>query len=191
MSKTFTFGFLGEDVAQKNFLTKYLESQHPGQFVEKSEFGWRIKASNKDDVDANLDAALLFKLRFGLDVLFIGRDTDSGDAKSVESCRAKIASPFKGQMGVIFMVPVQCIEHWLWYLKRKQDNPVSTKNESLESFRRTEAKNAIYGEKPKAATRMLIANELLIDLDVSWLEQRSDSFKHFHNQVNTFITQTT
>lgn len=34
MSKTFTFGFLGEDVAQKNFLVSYLKSQYAG-FLRK------------------------------------------------------------------------------------------------------------------------------------------------------------
>ncbi|AUD03198.1 hypothetical protein [Spirosoma pollinicola] len=189
MSKTFTFGFLGEDVAQKNFLVHYLESQYKGVFSEVTEFGWRVKANTKDEVDANLQAALLFKIRFGLDVLFIGRDTDSSEKKSVESCREKIANPFKGQSGVIFMIPIQCIEHWLWYLKWKRDNSGSTKNEPLESFKRTQAKNVVYGEKAKAETRMHLANSLLADLDVTWLESRSESFRHFHRQVTDFLTQ--
>ena len=189
MSETFTFGFLGEDVAQKNFLVNYLERQHKGLFTEVAEFGWRVKANTKDEVDANLQAALLFKLRFGLDVLFIGRDTDSVDKNSVDSCREKIASPFKGQPGVIFMIPIQCIEHWLWYLKWKRDNVGSTKNEPLESFKRSQAKDVVYGEKAKADTRMLLANDLLSDLDVSWLESRSESFRHFHKQVTDFLAK--
>ena len=152
------------------------------------EFGWRVKANTKDDVDANLQAALLFKIRYGLDVLFIGRDTDSADKKSIESCREKIANPFKGHAGVIFMIPVQCIEHWLWYLKWKRDNAGSTKNEALDSFKRTQAKDVVYGEKAKAETRMLLANDLLSGLDVAWLESRSESFRHFHNQVTNFLT---
>ncbi len=82
------------------------------------------------------------------------------------------------------MPPVQCIEHWLLYLKYKSDNPTSTKNVSFENQPRKRAKFDIYGdEDPPNEVSNPIVDSLSRKFDVSWLGQRSDSFKHFHKQV--------
>ncbi|MBD0254736.1 MAG: hypothetical protein ICV83_03365 [Cytophagales bacterium] len=47
----------------------------------------------------------------------------------------------------IVFVPVQCIEHWLWYLKWNGENPGVTKNITLENQSNADAKLAVYGRK--------------------------------------------
>ncbi|GAB3505250.1 hypothetical protein GCM10027341_36590 [Spirosoma knui] len=85
------------------------------------------------------------------------------------------------------MLPVQCIEYWLWYIKRHRDEP--GKNTALEPQPRLSAKQAVYANTKLVAKQLELANDILVHLDVSWLEQRSASFKHFHNQVITFLNQ--
>ena len=85
------------------------------------------------------------------------------------------------------MLPVQCVEYWLWYIKRHREEP--GRNTPLEPQPRSLAKQAIYADTKLVAKQVEIANDILVHLDVSWLEQRSDSFKHFHKQVTDFLEQ--
>lgn len=88
------------------------------------------------------------------------------------------------------MIPVQCIEHWLWYLKLRQNNPKLTKKESLETKPRSEAKRAVYGI-PEVVNA--ISNPIVTDItthfEIEWLESRSGSFRHFHSQIQSFLNQ--
>ncbi|TAE31088.1 MAG: hypothetical protein EAZ91_08915 [Cytophagales bacterium] len=191
MSNLFIYGILCEDRAHRNFIHHYLIQCHPECFLENEEFGWRIYATNAKEVDDSAaDATRLGFTKFGLDVLIIGRDADKTDPKLIDELKTKLLTSCGRNPKVVLMVPVQCIEHWLLYIKRHRDNPTSTKNESLETILRPDSKKLVYGEIKKPDKQVEIASELLIDFDVSWLESRSDSFKHFHKQVQTFIKQT-
>lgn len=190
MSKPFSHGILCEDKAHRNFIRHYLTQCHPEQFQENEPFGWRIYATNAKEVDDSVaDATRLGFTQFGLDVLIVGRDADKTDPKLIDELKSKLLISCGKHPKVVLMVPVQCIEHWLLYVKRHRDNPTSTKNESLETISRIESKKLIYGSITKPDRQVEIASELLTDFDVNWLESRSDSFKHFHNQVKTFINQ--
>jgi len=188
MKNVFIYGVLCEDKAHKNFIEHYLTQCYPGVFQENEQFGWQIKATNDKEVETALpDATRLGFTKFSLDILFVGRDADSTDYKRIETLKAKLTSLCQAHAKVILMLPVQCMEHWLLYLQWRRDNPSLTKNESLEHIMRTEAKLKIYGGKLKVEKQLEIADELLIELDVNWLETRSESFRHFHNQVIAFL----
>lgn len=186
MSRIITYGFFGEDAAQRNFLEKYLGKQYPGRFVEEENLRWKFKIRNRDQVDALLPEALLQRAILQLDVLFVGRDVDTQHEPTVKIRRDHFEKVCKGHPAIT-MLPVQCIEHWLWYIKRHREE--SGKNTPLEPNPRTDAKQAIYSGTKVVAKQLVIANNLLADLDVSWLESRSDSFKHFHKQVTEFLKQ--
>lgn len=189
MSKIISYGILCEDKAHKNFIDHYLTQSHPGIFQENEQFGWRIKASNAKEVeDALPDATRQGFIKYGLSVLFVGRDADTTDHKRIEVLKSKLTSLCQAHDKVILMVPVQCIEHWLLFLQWHRDNPTSTKNEPLEHIMRNDAKLKIYGGKLKVEKQLEKANELLINPDIDWLLQRSESFKHFHNQVKDFLS---
>ena len=187
MSRIITYGFFGEDAAQRNFLTKYLTQHYPDTFIEDENERWRFKARNRDQVDAFLPEALLQKAILRLDVLFVGRDVDTSHEPTIKTRREEFEKKCIGHHPVVLMLPVQCVEHWLWYIKRRREEP--GKNTLLESNLRSDAKQAVYLSTKVAANQLEIANELLMTLDVSWLESRSNSFKHFHNQVRTFLDQ--
>lgn len=190
MNKLVYYGIVCEDLAHKTFIYHYLASCFPETFSENEEFGWRIRATNAKEVDDSIiDAARQGFTKYSLDMLIIGRDADTTDAGRIKVLR----DVHEGSCGpylrsVVFMVPVQCIEHWLLYIKKHRDRPEVTKNESLESVRRIECKRLVYGDIKKAVRQAEIANTILADFDADWLEQRSESFKQFHNQVKNFLT---
>lgn len=185
MSQPVSYSFFGEDAAQRNFLSRYLDQRFSGLFVENDKFKWQIKVKNRDQVDKTLPAALQLKAILRIDVLFVGRDSDTANSKVVQELRDHFAKVCTGHQAVIIMIPVQCIEHWLWYLKRRKESP--GKNSPLETYNRSEAKTAVYGGKYNVERQLEKADELLNGLDVDWLESRSESFKQFHQQVLTFL----
>lgn len=190
MNDPLTYGFISEDEAHKAFLAAYLQTQHPGLFEESPEFGWRIQARNATEVENRLPDAFRFALfQLRLNVLFVGRDSDTSDEEDIQVLKEKLIRLCYKHRCVIFMIPVQCIEHWLWYLKWKVENPASTKNVNLEPHNNREAKAAVYGGKLNVEKQLAIANELLKNLDISYLESRSASFRHFHHQVQKFLSE--
>lgn len=180
-----TYGFFGEDRAQRNFLEKYLHRQYPETFIEDETERWRFKAASGPQVDRLMADALRQRAIIGLDILFVGRDIDRERKLEIKTRQDHYASKCANHP-VVLMLPVQCIEYWLWYIKRHQEEP--GKNTQLESQTRFSAKQAVYGETNLVSKQILIADGILSDLDASWLEQRSESFKHFHKQVTSFLT---
>lgn len=191
MRKPFIYGILCEDKAHRNFIERYLDQVHTDLFLEHDEFRWRIHAANAKEVDDSIpDATRLGFVRYNLDILIVGRDADSIDHRRIETLKTNLhTSCSYHHPKVVLMVPVQCIEHWLLYIKRHTENPGSTKNETLEPVKRPECKKLVYGDAKKPDNQVIIASELLAHLDVNWLVSRSESFKHFHQQVETFIQQ--
>lgn len=186
MSQIITYAFFGEDIAQRNFLEKYLHAQYPDTFIEDEDERWRFKATNGTQVDKLLTDALRQRALIGLDVLFVGRDIDTEHKADIANRQNKYAGTCKGHPALL-MLPVQCIEYWLWYIKRHRDEP--GKNTPLESQTRSSAKWALYAGTKRADRQVEMANDVLGDLDVPWLESHSDSFKHFHQQVVQFVQQ--
>ena len=186
MTRIITYGFFGEDIAQRNFLAKYLNQQFPNTFIEDENLRWRVKVRNRDQVDAFLPEALLQRAILRLEVLFVGRDVDTSHEPTVKARREEFVKKCEGHHPVILMLPVQCIEHWLWYIKRHREEP--GKSTPLESNPRSDAKQIIYLGSKVVEKQLEIANELLANLDIPWLESRSESFRYFHKQVTDFLS---
>ncbi|MGA0555534.1 hypothetical protein ACO2Q8_02715 [Larkinella sp. VNQ87] len=188
MIKPIRYGLLCEDMPQRHFLDAYLNLCFTGRFEKDEDFGWQIHTTTAKEVENTLPDALRKGFtKFKLGTLFVGRDADSGDRKKVDSLISKLAGICQSYPQAILVVPVQCIEHWLWYLKWRQDNHLSTKNVSFEQFDRRDAKRAVYGGSIKIDKQLEEVSKLVQSLDVYWLESRSESFKHFHQQVVTFL----
>ncbi len=190
--KILKYGYIGEDEAQRIFLRNYLKT-YTETIVFEEDTDSKIKATNKTEVDKLFVEAAIKSLKYaGNDVFFVGRDLDDFQFKAFQekqtSMRADLPEQFKNQ--VIIFVPVQCIEHWLWYLKRKADNPQSTKNESFEQKPRNDAKIAVYGQaKVPNKISNPIVEQLTTSFDTAWLASRSDSFKWFHNEVVVLVNK--
>ncbi|WP_028668914.1 hypothetical protein [Runella zeae] len=187
--KTLKYGFYGEDDAQKIFLTNYLKQLSQVKFELDEEFCNRFRARNKKQVDEKFrEVSEQGLLWYQHDVFFVGRDLDSHSSNDYELKFEWFRQRSSHSPKILFMIPVQCIEHWLWYLKVKQDNPHSTKNETLETKPRYDAKTAVYGipEAVNAISNPTV-DHLTRHFDIDWLDSRSKSFRHFHKQIQSFL----
>jgi hypothetical protein len=175
------YGFFGEDDGQKLFLKMYLDKLLV-PFQEEETFGWRIKATNKQQVDARFKQAAAIAVELRLNVLFIGRDADTFDTKGVRELEQKL-TPNDFQNQTLKLIPVQCIEHWLWYIK-----DTATKTGTLETQPRDVAKLAVWNaKKPTEERKLEVFDQLTTQFDIERLESLSRSFLHFHSTVKTFL----
>ena len=192
------YGYFGEDEAHRIFLENYLEKlvQYIGKpkeliFEFDQMFSYKFRGRNKSEVDARFAEVVQEGfIDYQQDLFFVGRDLDTFQRNEFKDKVASMKSQLRGDFKekTFLMIPVQCIEHWLWYMKIKIENPSSTKNESLESKPNREAKIALYG-KPKISNEKSnpIVEEFSKVLDFEYLESRSESFKVFHKSVKSFI----
>jgi hypothetical protein len=193
------YGYFGEDEAQRIFLENYLIQLI--DYLGKSkdifltydvEFSYVFKGvKNSTIIDQDFaEAVRVGFIKYGQDLFFVGRDLDTYLDKEFKrkltSMQDELDEKFKAK--TFLMIPVQCIEHWLWYLKIKVENPNSTKNISLESKPNREAKIALYGS-PKVSNKKSnpIVEEFSKILDLEYLVSRSESFRIFHNSVKSFL----
>ncbi len=192
------YGYFGEDEAHRIFLANYLEQLV--KYLGKSEelifefdqmFSYKFRGRNKSEVDARFaEVAQEGFTEYLQDIFFVGRDLDAFKSQEfkdkITSMQSQLRDDFKDK--TFLMIPVQCIEHWLWYMKIRVENPSSTKNESLESKPNREAKIVLYG-KPKVSNEKSnpIVEEFSKALDFEYLVSRSESFKAFHSRVKKFI----
>ena len=196
--KILKYGYFGEDEAHRIFLANYLEQLV--NYLDKSkdiifdfdeEFTYKFKGRNKSDVDKLFAEAVQEGfIDYRQDLFFVGRDLDTFQnhefKDKITSMQSQLRSEFKEK--TFLMIPVQCIEHWLWYLKIKKESPNSTKNISLESKPNREAKIALYGSaKVSNKISTPIVEEISKNIDFDYLENISISFNTFNSQVKKFI----
>lgn len=187
------YGFFGEDDAQRLFLQHYLAAASAGRnwrFEADEAFAKRFRGINKTQVDdLFVEACQVGLTEYRQQCFFVGRDLDDHSPAAFQKMQAKMQARLQSRaVEAILLVPVQCIEHWLWYLKWRAQHPRSTKNENLETEPRGEAKLAVYNAKkcsPKHSNPIVI--ELATGMDVEWLASRSASFLAFHQQVKNYL----
>ena len=190
--KILKYGFLGEDDAQKIFLKNYLATLNSESYIFEFDEYFPIKARDRNSVLKRFAEAVQQGIaHYQQDVFFVGIDLDDSEQIKLqalfEEMKAQLNPKFKEQTCIF--IPIQCIEHWLWYLKVKKENPQSNKNEQFEQQPRPRAKEVVYGTKrPSNELSNPIVNSLSQNFDIAWLESRSESFKHFHKQVTTLLS---
>ncbi len=185
------YGFLGEDDAQKIFLKNYLGAFGSTDFSFEFDENFPLKAKDRNSVLKRFTEAIQLGISvYQQDIFFVGIDLDDSEQAKLfslfEEMKAQINPRFKDQTCIF--IPIQCIEHWLWYLKMKKVNPNITKNEIIEKQPRPKAKEIVYGSKrPSNEVSNPIVDSLSKDTDIEWLENRSESFRHFHGQVKLLL----
>lgn len=185
------YGFFGEDDAQQLFLHHYLTTLA----VSKN---WQFELDNtfplvgrtKSNVKAFFDEACEIGLsQYQQDCFFIGLDLDNHDDEVFRKTKYEMQKKLSERnLSGILLIPVQCIEHWLRYLQWHAENPRSTKNITLEAEERKQAKTKLYGS-PKTSTRHSnpIVESIAANLNITWLESHSISFRVFHGQVKSYL----
>jgi len=188
--RTLRYGFFGEDAAQREFLVAYLNwrtREEPSlQFEAITYFGKQFGPMNNLVVDRRCFDACREAFELGhprLDWLFIGRDVDSFELARhqylTEALRKKIPAKWHGR--TLLLLPVQCAEHWLFYLANYP------RRDPLETQPKDYVKQRVYQDltQPKTAIR----TALLATLDaarIDWLAEVSASFRTFHQQTNSY-----
>lgn len=185
------YGFFGEDDAQRLFLHHYLNQLATNQdYRFEADTTFHLVGGTKSRVKAQYDEACDTGLsQYQQDCFFIGLDLDDHAIdvfhETVREMQKKLAD--RG-LAALLLIPMQCIEHWLRYLQWHEENPRSTKNITLETEERKQAKTMLYGS-PKVSTRHSnpIVERLAAGLDIDWLASRSGSFLSFHRQVTGYL----
>ncbi|NBB21527.1 hypothetical protein GVN20_19325 [Runella sp. CRIBMP] len=196
--RTLKYGYFGEDHAQQIFLENYL-LQLPVylglvahvMFVRDEHF--KLKGHDRPNVLRIFSEAVQQGLTFHeQDVFFVGLDLDDEKMQEHERLHGEMVGKLGGTFidKTFIFIPVQCIEHWLLYLKYKKDHPHSNKNEAYERISRPEAKKQMYGfPRPVAEKQSKVVADLTQNMDINWLENRSASFRHFHLKVTDFLSK--
>lgn len=195
-----TYGFFGEDRGQGEFLRQYLlklEARQPVRFKEHEWFGRKYQGMNNSRVDKGFRDAWLRGLgrECALDCLFVGRDLDADTA----TVRAQRLALFAGKVAdidrphwwqrTVFILPMQCVEHWLLYLQRRADGRPSNATRDLETLLNDTVKKEVYdpARTPANQTKDGRVAALAATLDINWLAQASVSFADFHDQVTEYL----
>ncbi len=192
--RTLIYGFFGEDSAQRVFLENYLHALNKTykpqqlQFRASTQFNQQFQGDDKRGVDRGVRIAAEqgFGLsRFGLNCLFIGRDLDSDSADAYAHRLAVLQKeiPVSLHSRSLLMLPMQCIEHWVLYVKENKHDWLP-----LESLSNKAAQDMVYnGNLLASSRRKEIVQELTKDLRVKWLANRSPTFNLFHQQVENYL----
>ncbi len=125
--------------------------------------------------------------KYHLDLCLVGYDLDYHDEKVFNQNYEEfieIVSDFGDESKkIVVFIPVQCIEHWLWYLSDRD-----LKKGALEGQRCKEAKKNVYGTKrPTSEKAIKITNDYTRDMDIESLKAKSYSFKRFFDDIGKFI----
>jgi len=194
--KILKYGYFGEDNAQQIFLENYLAQLTIYlNFADKIAFerdgNFRLKGHDRPNVLKIFSEAIQIGLsHYQQDIFFVGVDLDNESmdehGKLFVQMIDKVIADHKNR--TFIFIPVQCIEHWLLYLKYKKEHPHSNKNESYERVARPDAKKRMYGfPRPVADKQAKIIAEFTQNMEIEWLQNHSGSFQHFHSQVIDFL----
>lgn len=191
---TLKYATLYEDVAHKEFLRcllPQLAQRVESEIIIEEVSYFPIIARNKNEVDKFCaSASKVAFVEHGADFFVVCRDIDSIDPKVYTQKQEELTGRFHhtGAGKTILCLPVQCIEHWLLYLKQHRDNPDSTKNNSVENVPRKDAKIGVYGKSaPKREYCKAVVSEHCAVIDIDWLESRSASFREFATNARTVL----
>lgn len=197
--KALKYGYFGEDKAQQIFLENYLQ-QLPVYLdikeavVFERDKDFKLVGHDRPGVIKVFAEAVIKGLSgHQQDLFFVGVDLDSDSINKhkelYDQMTLKIFARYKDR--TFIFIPVQCVEHWLLYLKFKKAHPDSNKNEVYESIARPDAKKRIYGNvRPVGEKTVQVVTTLTEKMEIEWLVNRSYSFRHFHSQVANFLNKT-
>lgn len=200
---TLIYGYFGEDEALKLFLEHYLTkatTKLTVRFQAHPFYSRKFQGLNNKGVDKGFRNAWLAgfaQKEYKLNCLFVGRDLDA----DTTTIRAERLRHFNEQvrdidrpdwlMQTIFVLPMQCIEHWLLALLRRLNGRLDKDCRGLERIVNDAVKRELYDEHPRLPvehSKMELVATIAATLEIEWLAAMSESFRHFHQDVLTFIS---
>lgn len=204
------YGIFAEDLPIKEtikHLTEYICNYRNSTTIINVEadinysliYGRNLKGKNKENFMKNyLEAAsLAFSEPYNLNLLILCTDSDSPEKQIFENTFYEIISNLKSELHIfsekiVIAIPVQCIEHWLWYIKLMGNNQLKGKCGKLEIKNcKDYAKKFVYEDVAKGSRkRKKIISGLLMNIGTKELEELkrcSYSFSKFNNDLNNIF----
>lgn len=191
MKKELKYVIYCEDKPQRLFLNAilsilpiYIKSDFSFNYLDYPQFGFQKKKQAKTVVKATFINKYLTTIRefTQIDIFFIGMDFDNFSNESLDLYLNDIYQKNTSNKKMLFFIPLQCIEHWYYFLKTQNDN--SIKSNVVEKIHNHEIKKLVYGKVKNNESQDIICEEILTKLDIDFLKQKSHSFNKF---VTTLI----
>jgi hypothetical protein len=189
--KEIKFGIFGEDEAHQIFLQNYFKNfkNENISFVESDKFKRTIKGDSRPKKKVFNELSSVAKIAYSkyyLQLLIVVVDADTfSENKTDREELSKILRPLiknDNGKGFLICIPVQCIEHWAWYLKEEYGQ-----TDSIESQSNKDAKKAVYGSaRFNKQTMTTLLENLTKTLPINELIIKSKSFLKFHTDVEKF-----
>jgi hypothetical protein len=197
--KRLRYTLIGEGFAEYEFIPAYLEWVAGNQSIKMqvSQTKIRLPISKNPSVSKILtEAGTMCAQTFAdkkdpCDLCIIGIDLDQPDhtdeldyhKKRIDELTTKMGkvyTVYKDQL--IIYVPIQAIDCWISYLQQH------VAANSLESIAKETTKKVVYGEsKPDRQRIVQVVRAAVANADFNELAKQSRSFRHFHNQVTSFL----
>ncbi len=191
--RTLKYSIVCEDDAQFWFLQSLL--RHP-DFLNPSlhfdeRFYKRFYCSNRKLVKgrfAQIVNEFSFLNEWNLDLVFVGIDYDDRDRNDFEKELKALHNELSenGRKKALIYYPVQCIEHWLLFLKTKENKDNKKIPKKIEGIPRLMAKKLFYESSKRGEHKELI-EELMASSDLEWLCHQSLSFRLFYNRLREIL----
>lgn len=200
--KKLIYTLLGEGIAEDAFIPAYIQSVAKVKNIQTVRSRLKISTSSKPSMSKVLDHLESFCIQSLVqnnEQLFIaGIDLDKPDHTDKQELYKARIQELKNKLGtlygkyenkIILFVPVQCIDHWLYYQYYKIDKSEKPSNNSLESQSGKEIKKMLYGNRRDGGQIKEITAKIIKDCDFDELAKQSRSFRNFHEKVTKFIDQ--
>jgi hypothetical protein len=193
--KQIHYSLICEDIAHSTFIGEFLKAASKSQpeiaFLLNSECYDPYKFSNKSNVINfySIVSARWFS-SFNLDLLFVIADFDGWEKSEFTKHHDELLEALRADVKekTLILLPVQAIEYWLYHILWKMENPLSTKNISIENDPRPEMKKKIYGcKRPSKELSEKTVRNIMLHFNPDWLKSRSHSFAHFYERFLKFV----
>lgn len=186
--KVIKYSILCEDKEHRLFIQSILTHHFNSAditFKFDEAFYKRFKCNNNKDV---LKSYIIQIERssyldpYNLDIVFVGIDYHSRRRENFNAELEKLYTPLtaKAKEKAVIFFPVQAIEHWFLFLKRKNEAPMSTRNfaEDIERITRKQAKQLLNLQSTVPMEKLI--DVLITTADLEWLSNQSTSFNSFY-----------
>jgi hypothetical protein len=198
------FTLAAEGFAEYAFIPIYLKrvATPYGFQMVRSKLDLLKKQSSKSKVLAQAQKLCLAAMQDEHHFLFIaGIDLDVPDHDPAQEIHGTEIQKLRNSLKfvlkkfgskIILFVPVQAIESWLAYQHYKLDGSACPARNSLESPAQRDLKIKLYGSSDPGEDKMVkVASAIAENADFDELARQSRSFKHFHDQVISFLKTAT
>ncbi|GAB4002515.1 hypothetical protein GCM10028807_61270 [Spirosoma daeguense] len=197
-NKRLDYTLIAEGYAEYGFIPMYLRlvAEKYGIQVVPSKLGFKGQIAGKTKVLKEAETITSIAILQNHPLIIIGVDLDTADhdieqplhydeCQQIIKALGKIYKKYSDK--IICFVTVQAIEQWLIYQAYKINLVNKANPNSLESKQQNELKKLLYNGRDNGPAMDQMSKNIAESADFDELAKQSRSFKHFHQQVKTFL----